>query len=454
MENTNSFFRSLAWGGADCVDLAARFGTPLYVLDEDIIRARCAEIREDFLKRWPNTSAYYASKAFLTRAMARVIDQEGLGLDVVSPGELHTALSAGFPPERIVLHGNAKGEAELTKALSVGVGRIIVDGLMELELLTELTARMRVRAAILLRVAPGVNPHTHAFIATGHTGSKFGIPLEAPACGASQENPFGGPESLSRAVRLAMACESLDLRGLHFHIGSQLFEPDSYVQSVARVAEVLARLKDELGFEARELNVGGGPGARAHPSEPHVPMALFTDAIMKELEAQCTALKLARPAVCVEPGRWIVSEAGITLYRVETVKELPGVTYVAVDGGMADNPRHPLYDALYEAVAVEAPDAPPADWGGRVCVAGRCCESGDVLIEDARSLPRVGRGDLLALFNTGAYTFSMASNYNHLGRPAVVLVGKGHPPELIVERQTFEDLLRGDVIPSRLGAPD
>ncbi len=417
--------------------LAARFGTPLYVLDESIIRARCAEVRRDFLDRWSSASASYASKAFLTRTMARIVEDEGLGLDVVSLGELQTALSAGFPASRIEMHGSAKSESELDAALDAGIGRIVVDGLMELEVLADLAARRGRRAEILLRVTPGVAPHTHAYIATGHEGSKFGLPLDG--------------DLLPRAVRFALEQEFISLRGLHFHVGSQIFEPTAHVRSVMRVVEAMKRLREELGFRVLELGMGGGFGARSHPSEPHVPLSLFTDAMMEALERACGAGGLEVPAVSIEPGRWIVSEAGITLYRVETVKELPGVTYVGVDGGMADNPRPALYRAVYRAAVVDRPDAPP-DWGNvKVTVVGKCCETGDVLIEDA-ALPPVRRGDVLALFNTGAYTFSMAGNYNRLCRPAVVLV-KGGRAEVIVERQTPDDLLRGDRIPRRLDRP-
>ena len=423
----------LFWGGADCVDLAARFGTPLYVLDESVIRARCAEVRDDFLRRWPRTSASYASKAFLTRAMARIVEDEGLGLDVVSLGELHTALAAGFPASRIEMHGNAKSEAELAAALDAGVGRIVVDGLMEIEVLADLAAHKGKRAEILLRIAPGVRPRTHAHITTGHKGSKFGLPLDG--------------ELLPRVVRAAMARESLSLRGLHFHIGSQIFGPETHVLSVERVVAAMKRLREEVNFRVRELNLGGGFGARSHPSEPHVPLRLFTDAMMEALTRGCAAAGLDLPDAAIESGRWIVSEAGITLYRVETVKELPGVTYVGVDGGMADNPRPALYQAVYEAAAADRADAAPAG-GPRVSVAGRCCETGDILIENA-ALPPMKRGDVLALFGTGAYTFSMASGYNRLCRPAVVLVREGET-EVIVERQTLDDLLRGDRIPERL----
>ncbi len=413
------------------MELARTYGTPLYVLDEAVVRARCAEIRTDFLDRWPNTMACYASKAFLTLSMARIIDQEGLGLDVVSGGELHTALKAAFPPSRIELHGNAKSERELRMALASGVGRIIVDGLMELDVLAELADETGVRPDILLRVSPGVNPHTHAHITTGHKGSKFGLPVEG--------------DLLESAVKFALSRKSLCLKGFHFHIGSQIFDNEAHVESVARIVRVMKKLHGDLGFLTEELNFGGGFGTRLHPNEPHVPLRLFTDAMMETLTARCKTEGLTRPFVSIEPGRWVVSEAGITLYSVETVKHLPGVTYVGVDGGMPDNPRPSLYQAEYRAAVANKIDAPLA---GKVAIAGKCCETGDILIESA-DLPAVERGDILAIFNTGAYNFSMANNYNRLPRPALVLVKNGCA-DAVVARQTYDDLLLGDHIPERL----
>ena len=442
----------LSWGGVDCVELAHRFGTPLYVVDESLIRARCAEVRGDFLEKWPRTAACYASKAFLTKTMARLICQEGLGLDVVSYGELHTALSADFPPRRMELHGNAKSEQELREAISAEVGRIIVDGVMELELLDALAAEKRKKVDtkkidtrkvdILIRVAPGVTPHTHSHIVTGHRGSKFGLPMEDGL--------------LEPAVKFALASPNLTLKGFHFHIGSQIFENSSHVEAVKRVAPLLEKFKTSLGFEAEELNLGGGFGVGKLPdapgnrgtnasSEPHVPLGFFTDAMMESLTEECEKRGLRRPAVVIEPGRWIVAEAGITLYTVETVKHLPGVTYAGVDGGMPDNPRPSLYQAAYEGAVANKIDAPAAE---KVTIAGKCCETGDILIESI-PLPPVERGDIIAVFNTGAYNFSMASNYNRLPRPAVVLVKDGHP-DVIVARQTHDDLLRGDNVPERM----
>jgi diaminopimelate decarboxylase len=426
------------------VELARKFGTPLYVIDESVLRARCAEIRETFLSKWPNTEAYYASKAFLTTAMARVAEQEGLGLDVVSGGELFTALAARFPPSRIVMHGNAKSERELRAALSSGVGRIVADGIMELELLARVAAGTGQRPAILIRVAPGVNPSTHSHLVTGHIGSKFGLPIEG--------------NFLENAVKFALASPHLALKGFHFHVGSQIFENGSHVESVRRVVALAEKMKAVLGFETEELSLGGGFGVGKFPdvsgcpgipsAEPHVSLRFFTDAMMETLTRECASRGLAIPAVSIEPGRWVVAEAGITLYTVETVKRLPGVTYAGVDGGMPDNPRPSLYQAAYEGVLANKIGLPPGELTEKVTIAGKCCETGDILIESL-TLPRVDRGDILAVFNTGAFNFSMASNYNRLPRPAVVFVKDGQA-DVVVARQTEEDLLRGDSVPERL----
>lgn len=421
----------LFWGGVDCVELARTYGTPLYVLDESMIRARCAEIRKDFLDRWPATFACYASKAFLTLGMAELVRQEGLGLDVVSGGELYLALKAGFPPERLELHGNAKSKSELKAALAHGVGRIMVDGQMELEVLAELAQAEGLRPSVLLRVSPGVNPNTHAHITTGHRGSKFGLPLEG--------------DYLREAVQFAMKCPFLSLKGFHFHIGSQIFDNAAHVESVRRVVLLAEELKQLFGFKTEELNFGGGFGARISPEEEHVPLRSFTDAMMQTLTEECASKKLDRPAVTIEPGRWLVSEAGITLYTVETIKRLPEVVYVGVDGGMPDNPRPALYQAEYKAVLANKYDSLADE---RVAVAGKCCETGDVLVESVM-LPSAERGDILAVFNTGAYNFSMASNYNRLPRPAMVWVNQGKS-ELGVARQNYDDLLLGDRIPGSL----
>ena len=425
-------FMGLTWGGVDCRFLAQTFGTPLYVYDSGMIKARCRELRETFINRWPNTSVHYAGKAFLTRAVAKLIADQGLGLDVVSGGEMYTAFSADFPPERIEFNGNAKSPEELDMAIRSGVGRIIVDHPDEIPIIEHLAENYSRIQDILIRVAPGVDAHTHKAIATGQTDSKFGFPA--------------GGKMLTDAITTAQNCEHIDLRGLHFHVGSQLFDNQDYVMAVNKTLGLVKALKDELGFITRELNMGGGFGAVISPDVPAMRSEFYTDIMMKTLIDGCERLGLEVPHVILEPGRWIVSEAGITLYRVENIKELEGVTYIAVNGGMADNPRIALYGAEYVGVKADEPHAQAYDreGGTRVSVVGKCCESGDVLIEDAK-LPYLRPGDVIALYNSGAYTFSMASNYNCLPRPAVVFVENGEA-KLIAERQTYDDLIRGQYL--------
>lgn len=421
----------LTWGGVDCQKLAEEFGTPLYVYDSGIIRARCREIREKFLARWVNTRARYAGKAFLTRAMAQLIHEEGLGLDVVSYGELHTALSVNFPTDRIEMNGNAKSHEEIELAVNSGVGRIIVDHPDELRVIEEYSRRAGRSQKILIRVTPGVDSHTHSHIATGQTGSKFGFPIEG--------------SMLRDAIEYAQNSEHIDFRGLHFHVGSQLFSNQDHLTALKNIMNLIRDLKNEMNVVIHELNFGGGFGAVINPSVQSVRLEDFTDPMMKLLHSKCEEYNLEVPRAIIEPGRWVVSEAGITIYRVENIKELPKVTYIAVNGGMADNPRYALYQAEYEAVSVREPDAPAydRDGGTHVSVVGKCCESGDVLIENAK-LPRLEAGDLIALYNTGAYTFSMSSSYNRLLRPAVVFVENGKA-KLIVKRESIDDLLNGDL---------
>ena len=421
----------LTWGGVDCQKLAEEFGTPLYVYDSGIIRARCREIREKFLARWVNTRARYAGKAFLTRAMAQLIHEEGLGLDVVSFGELHTALSVNFPTDRIEMNGNAKSHEEIELAVNSGVGRIIVDHPDELRVIEEYSRRAGRSQKILIRVTPGVDSHTHSHIATGQTGSKFGFPIEG--------------SMLRDAIEYAQNSEHIDFRGLHFHVGSQLFSNQDHLTALENIMNLIRDLKNDMNVVIHELNLGGGFGAVINPSVQSVRLEDFTDPMMKLLHSKCEEYNLEVPRAIIEPGRWVVSEAGITIYRVENIKELPKVTYIAVNGGMADNPRYALYQAEYEAVSVREPDAPAydRDGGTHVSVVGKCCESGDVLIENAK-LPRLEAGDLIALYNTGAYTFSMSSSYNRLLRPAVVFVENGKA-KLIVKRESIDDLLKGDL---------
>lgn len=418
----------LSFDGCDTVELAREFGTPLYVLSEDRIRGRIRELRETFLDRWPGTSAAYASKALQTLDVCRIVASEGLDLDVVSGGELYAALKAGFPPERIHFHGNSKTPEEIRMALDAGVGRMIVDNRTELDILDREARECGVRMPILFRVTPGVDSHTHRYMSTGDLDSKFGIPLD--------------PEVRDEYVGAALRMEGVELRGFHFHVGSQIFSNESHRKALGIVAGLAADVRERYGFETRELILGGGFAARYTDKDEPRPLAYFTDALMTDLRDLCRDRGLPVPLVGIEPGRWIVAEAGITLYTVGSVKEIPGVrTYVGVDGGMPDNIRPALYGAEYEATVADRHDALR---NRVVTVAGKCCESGDILIRDiALQDPRPG--EILAVFTTGAYTHSMASNYNRLPRPAMVLIRDGKA-RLSVRRETYEDLVSRELL--------
>lgn len=411
------------FAGQDVVKLAGTYGTPLYVVSEDMIRQRCQQVKKDFLDRYPGSRAAYASKAFLSMAMCRIVESEGLCLDVVSGGELYTAVQAGFPMDRVIFHGNNKSLEELEMAVTHRVGRVVVDHPEELQLLEAVAAEAGVAMTIQLRVVPEVEGKTHRHIMTGQKDTKFGIPLV--------------PEIIEAAVKKAVDSPWLDLAGFHFHIGSNLFEQEVYVAAVERVMTLCHQLQERLNVTIRELNTGGGYGIRYTAGDSPHPAAYYTDAIMDTVKACADRLNLPMPQVTIEPGRWIVGEAGITLYTVGAVKTIPEVrTYVSVDGGLPDNIRPALYNAVYEAVAANKMDQPPSE---TVTVAGKCCETGDILIWDLKT-PPLERGDLLAVLSTGAYNESMANNYNRLPRPAVVLLS-GNEARLMVDRETREDLL-------------
>lgn len=421
-------------GGCDAVSLARRYGTPLYVVDEGRLRANCRRYRRAFAAAYPGRSQIiYAGKAFLVGAMARLAAEEGLGLDVVSAGELALAERTGFPPERMWLHGNFKPESELEAALTAGVGRVVVDSLQELEVLNHTARRLGRTARIYLRLTPGVEAHTHPAIATGHERSKFGLGIRSG-------------EALEAAV-LAERLPGLELVGLHCHIGSQLLELEPFVDAARRMVGALAAVRDETGRALPELDLGGGLAIRYTPDDRPPSVEAYAEALAGAVVEECGRFGLPLPELLVEPGRSIVGEAGVTLYTVGVTKRMPdGSAFVAVDGGMGDNPRPALYDARYHAVVADRALEP----GGRdVALVGRYCESGDVIV------PRValpGRtpggypepGDIVAVFGTGAYNFSMFLSYNGIPRPAVVFCRDGEA-RLVVRRQTFEDLLSGDL---------
>jgi diaminopimelate decarboxylase len=412
--------------------LLARFGSPLVVMLEDTIRRNCREYRSR-LAVYPHSRTFYASKAFLTQGMCRLMRQEGFGLDVVSGGELYTALSAAFPAGEIVMHGNAKGRDELGLALEHNIGRVIVDNLDEIELLAELAARRSAPVAVQLRVTPGVKPSTHQYVQTGQLDSKFGFNLT-------------GGAALAAAQRI-LELPQLSLVGLHCHIGSQIFDGEPFRLAAQIMLDFYAELKTQHGAPLGELNLGGGIGIRYQPADSAPSVTDHVAELSRFILERCQEHGVDPPVLCDEPGRSIVGEAGVTLYTVQSTKVIPEVrSYASVDGGMTDNPRFALYGARHAVACANRLHEPhDAVWS----VAGKCCETGDMLIKDTPLPATVRRGDTLAFFSTGAYTYSMASNYNRVGRPAVALVKPG-AAELLARRETPEDLVRLDLIPSWL----
>jgi diaminopimelate decarboxylase len=420
----------LALAACDVVDLAREFGTPLYVYDAATIRNRAQAYRDGLRASYIGESLVcYAAKAYCAPWLLRALNEEQLGLDVVSGGELHVARMSGFPPHRTYLHGNNKGEDELSQALEAGVGRVVIDNFEEIDRLSRLAGRLGKEQQVLLRVAPGVEAHTHAHIKTGVLDTKFGLSIQT-----------GAAEAAAWAIRKALG---LTLVGLHAHIGSQIFELEPYRQTVERVFELAATLRQAFGFDLRELSPGGGFAMPYTSDDEPIPVEQITRSIAQAVcdTARQWGFSKPLPKLTIEPGRSIVGPAGVALYTVGSVKEIGGVrTYVAVDGGMADNIRPTAYGALYTPLlANRMLDEASAS----VAIAGRYCESGDVLVKEARlPLPRVG--DLVAVPGSGAYHLAMASNYNLSLRPAVVVVADGKA-RMARRRETFEDLTRAEV---------
>jgi diaminopimelate decarboxylase len=415
-------------GGCDCVELAKKFGTPLYIFDEATLRSRCQEFKTEFTKRYSNTLIIYASKAFLNRALAIIFKEEGLGLDVVSGGELSTAQSVDFPREKVYFHGNNKTADELKLALDWGIGRIVVDNLDELELLNSLARKTGAKQTILLRLNPGVDPHTHRHTTTGILDSKFGFPL---ATGQAET-----------AVAKAMAASNLNLMGLHFHLGSPIPDTSPYQAAISLVLNFANEMKAKHDFHLEEFSPGGGFAVRYTVNSQAPNIADYAEAITAKITSLVDELGLKRPKLIIEPGRAIVAQAGVALYTVGSAKEIPGVRkYICVDGGMGDNIRPALYEARYEVlVANKVSDDEPTN----VTIAGKYCESGDILARDVSMAP-VSIGDIVAIPVCGAYSIPMSSNYNMIPRPAIVMVkdGKAH---LIRKRESYEDLMRLDLI--------
>lgn len=421
---------NLEIGGCDAVGLAEKYDTPLYVLDEATIRSICNDYKKAF-EKYPKTHMMYASKALCTSAVTRILDEEGFGFDTVSGGEIYTVYKAGVDMSHVLFNGNNKSYDELSLALDLGVGRISVDNFFELALLNEAAKVQNKTVDILLRITPGIECHTHEYIQTGHLDSKFGFDLT----------------QIDDAIELIQSeYTNINLHGLHAHIGSQIFETGIYPDEIEIMAKEISRIEEKHGIKLNEINIGGGLGVKYTQND--VPPSTYEigELIINKLNEVIEKYNIEPPTIFLEPGRSIISTAGVTLYTIGSSKQVPhGTKYVAVDGGMADNPRPSMYQAEYSAQIANKKDTTETE---KVTIAGRFCESGDILIKDIE-LPAPAAGDILCVYNTGAYNYSMASNYNRVGKPAMVLVNNGNS-ELIIDRETLDDLIAHDIIPDRL----
>ena len=423
-------------GGADCVDLAHKFGTPLYVFDEDYIRKMMRVYRDTLASEYDGYGqVLYASKAFSCKAIYKIANQESIGIDVVSGGELYTALQAGFPPEKIYMHGNNKLDYELGEALDCKIGCIVADAYSEIDKIDAEAKKRGMVQNILLRINPGIEAHTHAFVQTATTDSKFGFSIS--------------DGTAEKITAYALQKKYVNLEGYHCHIGSQIFEKQSFVLAVDKCMDFIAEMQDKLSFTTKKLNLGGGYGIWYTDEDRKISpdgYAEYLVALINEVKKKAKEKSLQLPYLLIEPGRSIVGEAGITLYTVGTIKDIPGVKkYVAVDGGMFDNPRYALYQSKYTPVLANRANETATEV---VTIAGKCCESGDLIAVNV-DLPKANSGDILAVLSTGAYNYSMSMNYNRNKIPPCVLVKNG-VAEYIVKPQTYEDIIRNDVIPERL----
>jgi len=419
---------NLEFDRCELIKLAQKYGTPSYIFSENIIRKKCQQYTSAFSKRNIDFEVIYAGKAFLVKAMCNILKEEGLSLDVSSGGELYTAISAGFPPDKIFFHGNNKSKEEIEFALKEKVGTMMVDSEYELDLINQIAESLNTKVKIILRVTPGIDTHTHKYIQTGQVDSKFGINID----------------QVPSFMKKVLSKEHITYNGLHFHLGSQIFDSSPYVLAIKEMIKLIRKIKDLEGVDTQNLNLGGGLGVKYLESDNPPSIEYFVNLIVDNLTKEIRKNNLITPKILIEPGRSIVAEAGITLYTIGNIKEIPGIRkYLITDGGMADNPRPILYEAKYEAVLVNKINGKLPE--EVVTIAGKCCESGDILIKDLK-LPSASPGDLLAVFTTGAYHYSMSSNYNRLPRLAVVLVNQGKD-DLIVKRESFADITRNDTIP-------
>ena len=423
-------------GGVDCVELAQKFGTPLYVMDEEYVRTMMRVYKSTIDHCYAgNGMVLYASKAFSCQAIYRLADEENIGVDVVSGGELYTALSAGFPADRIYMHGNNKLDYEIGEALDAKIGCIVADAYSEIDKIDAQAELRGMVQPILLRINPGVEAHTHAFVQTATTDSKFGFSV--------------ADGSAEKVTAYALSKKHVRLEGYHCHIGSQIFEKESFALAVEKCMCFISQMREKLAFVPTKINLGGGYGIWYTDEDRKlsaVGYAEYVETLISALKAKAEEYTLPLPYLLIEPGRSIVGEAGITLYTVGAIKDIPAVKkYVAVDGGMFDNPRYALYEAKYSALLANRANEQATEI---VSIAGKCCESGDIIAEKV-SLPKVKSGDIIAVLSTGAYNYSMAMNYNRNKIPPCVLVNEGKA-EYIVKPQTYADIARNDVIPQRL----
>ena len=413
-------------GGCSLTELAKKYGTPLYVIDEHTLRSICNDYKNAF-KDYKNIKMMYASKALCTSAIVRILDEEGFGFDAVSAGELYTIYKSGVNMTKVLFNGNNKSAREIELALNYGVGRFSVDNFYEAELLNKIAAEKNISADILLRITPGIECHTHDYIQTGQTDSKFGFDLT----------------QLNEIVSLIInKYDNLNLKGLHAHIGSQIFELQSFYDEVAILVKEISEINKTFGLKLDEMNIGGGLGVKYTNSDNPPNTIDLAKAVTDAMHKYSVEI----PTIYLEPGRSIISTAGVTLYTAGSSKQVPdGKKYIAVDGGMADNPRPSMYQAKYYAEKAKNPDS---DKKETVTIAGRYCESGDILIEDIE-LPVIKEGDIICIYNTGAYNYSMASNYNRVEKSAMVLVNNSQS-DIIINRETLDDLISHDSIPDRL----
>lgn len=417
----------LVIGGVDAVKLAKEYGTPLIVYDVALIRQKINELKQAFDSQGIKYQIAYASKAFSCIGILQLMKEENLSLDVVSGGELYTALKAEFPPERIHFHGNNKSLLEIEMAVKAGIGCFVVDNYHELTLLDQVAKTYNTTISVLIRTTPGIEAETHEYILTGQEDSKFGFDLKSGQA--------------DRAIQQILANPNLRLLGLHCHIGSQIFETTGFILAVQRLYEYISIWKEKFGFSPQVLNVGGGFGIRYTKEDQPLPLANYVHDIVKAVREESDKINCELPEIWIEPGRSLVGDAGTTLYTIGSEKDIPSIRhYVAVDGGMADNIRPALYGAKYEAILANRANEEAT---GVYSIAGKCCESGDMLIWDC-PLPKPNYGDILALFSTGAYGYSMSNNYNRIPRPAVVFVENGES-QLVIKRETYEDLVSLDL---------